>query len=269
MDAAVSSVSVAAASCNESPATSWRCRKCAPNRSRPVVLGFGMAKYSSANIASSRAFVNAARRGELAVTIALGGTAGSFAHERVEQHVAGARVEGDRRVGLATGGQQRRVGDAADIERNAILVVAAEQQRVNARDQRRALTARRTIGAAEIVTDRRVEALADDERIAQLQRRMRGTVVPNGLAVRGNEADALAGSNRARRRGIGTTELVVQPCNGSHAAVVGRKRRQQRGVQVWFERMLLEAQQLDVIAIAGGPNADECRVDAVERRAAH
>ena len=214
MDAAVSSVSVAAASCNESPGQIVALQKV---RTEPFAPGRFRIRHGEVFVGQhgvEQRFVNAARRGELAITIALGGTAGPFAHERVEQHVARPRIKGDHRVGLATGGEQRGVGDAANIERNARFVVAAEQQRVYPCDQRRALTARRTIGAAEIVTDRCVQALADDECIAQLQRGMRGSVVPNGLAVRGDKADALAGGNRACRRGIGTAELVVQPRNG-------------------------------------------------------
>ncbi len=67
------------------------------------------------------------------------------------------------------GPQQRDVRDAAEIERDAIFIGAREQQRIDARNERRTLATCDRIGAPEIVTDGRAGHFANRECVAQLQ----------------------------------------------------------------------------------------------------
>ena len=122
------------------------------------------------------------------------------------------------------------IGDAAEIERDAILVCAGEQQRVNVRNERRAVPAGSRIGAAKIVADGRVHGFSDDECVADLQRHVLRPVVPDRLPVRGDEIEAFAAAYFTCGTRVGVTERIVQPCDRGDAAGIGR----QRGEKIFF-----------------------------------
>ena len=114
---------------------------------------------------------------------------------------AGAGIEGDGFFRRRAFSQQRDVRDAAQIERDAIFVVTREEQRIHARDERRALAARGAIGAAKIVADRRLDGFADDKRIAELEasRARRRRATPFARGKRRSRCDRIR-RRRARHR---------------------------------------------------------------------
>jgi hypothetical protein len=171
--------------------------------------------------------VRAAFSRERAIVVESPAPGSALRDEGIEQHVAGTGVEGCRFACRRAFAQERDVGDAAEIERDAILVCGGEQQRVDVRNQRRAVTAGSRIGAAKIVADGRVDGLADNERVADLQRHVLRPVVPDRLPMRRDEVERFTAANLVGGPRVGVAERVVQPRDRGDAAWMGRQRGEQ------------------------------------------
>ena len=86
---------------------------------------------------------------------------------RIQQHVAGAAIEAAGRLSRRQIGQ---VGDAADIEDDAMSRRVAEHCIVESRYQGRALAAGRDVAAAEVGHDRDAGQFGKQCRVVELQR---------------------------------------------------------------------------------------------------
>src|SRR5258708_516887 len=80
-------------------------------------------------------------------TVTIEGLAGVALAPSVEQRVAGSRIEAAHRSGWR---EIRDVGNAAEIDDDAMPIVHPKQRGVKRRDQRRALPAGRNVATAEI-----------------------------------------------------------------------------------------------------------------------
>src|SRR5450759_2987669 len=121
---------------------------------------------------------------------------------QVEQYVARAGIEtGDYAVRWQIG----QVGDAADIDDDAMRGVGAEHGGVKGRDQRRALAASGDVAAAEIRDHADAGELGKQRRVADLQGVAGVGAVTNGLAV------TAAGAYRRRRRA-----RLLEPVSYTH-----------------------------------------------------
>src|ERR1035438_1166475 len=107
--------------------------------------------------------IQIALRGDATVAVEVLAAAGVLARERIDHHVAGARIERDAR------GNDRNVGDATDIEGGAGAARMPEQQAVDEGNERRALATGGDIARAEIGDYRHSGALRDYRRLADLQ----------------------------------------------------------------------------------------------------
>src|SRR5215467_1232062 len=94
--------------------------------------------------------------------------------QRVDEHVAGAGVESGDLRGRGVGGNDRDVGDAADVEADAAESGVAVERVVGDRDQRGSLAAESDIGGAEVGNGGDAGTRCDDRAVAELQGRGHG-----------------------------------------------------------------------------------------------
>jgi hypothetical protein len=98
------------------------------------------------------------------------GSAAGPSGRRIHQRPRRADVVGRQHLAAVHDGQ---VGDAAEVDRGGRLAgtgLPGQQQQVEHRDQRRALTASGHVPAAQIANDRQAEAFGHRRGVAQLQR---------------------------------------------------------------------------------------------------
>src|SRR2546421_697996 len=117
--------------------------------------------------------------------------------EGVDEHVAGAGIEGEYLRRLSVGGNDGDVGDAADVERDAAEFGMAVEGVVGEWDEWRAIAAESEVGGAEVRDGGDAGASGDDGAFADLESgsgwraevRNWRALMKNGLAVVADEID--------------------------------------------------------------------------------
>ncbi len=192
----------------------------------------------------------------------------------IQQRVAGAAIEPDRRAVRAQCGQ---VAHAAEVEHGDGLAGAAEHGTVERRHQRRALTSCGDIAAAQVGDHVDAAQFGQQRRAVQLHR-VAGAVelarpVAHRLAVRTDRTDLRARCAAGRKQGLDDVRVAArQRVAGERGAVqlvgagavqrqqlVGESRRE-RSVRVGDDPQRIRARPGEVRQHA---------VDAVERGAGH
>ena len=109
--------------------------------------------------------VNASATSPLAVTVERLGAAGGLGHRGVDEGVGRADVEGDRR---RVRGDDRDVGDAAEVEGAGRLVRSGEQQFVERAGEGRTVATGGDVTRPQVGDDRDAGGLGDPRRLADL-----------------------------------------------------------------------------------------------------
>ena len=232
--------------------------------------------------AGEQFFIHLAARGDPAVHVALQPAAGNGGGHRVDDHVAGAGVEGEHLLRRRAGGQHGHVADAADVLQKDALILPAIKKIFRKWHQRRALPAHGHVRHAEVGHRGDARARGDDRALADLHgvadghavRFPRLRLVPDGLAVGADQVDIGArqpGFGDHGKRGAGV-ELAQQEVHIADPVHRGRLRAEQ------LEHALAHAlrvggvfkgQQFDARRAALAGKLDQRRVHAVHGGAGH
>src|SRR5262249_55781408 len=94
--------------------------------------------------------------------------------QRVDEHIAGPGVESGDLRGRGVGGNDRDVGDAADVEADGAESGVGVERVVGERDEGGSLTAESDVGGAEVGNGGDAGPSCDDRAVAELQRRGQG-----------------------------------------------------------------------------------------------
>ena len=201
---------------------------------------------------------------------------------RIDEHVARPGVE-RRHVGKsAPRREQRDVPDAADILERRVFGLAAIEQKLRIRHERRAEPARGHIAHAEIAHDRAAEALGKHRLLAELERACEGARevffffrnVPERLAVAADEINVgeLCAGLRAERLARLAEKLAEQEIHPAEVRCRGRTasgKTQDLRAHFVRKRHEAEAELLCARLRAKARDANECGVHAVRRCAGH
>src|SRR5579864_7726075 len=106
---------------------------------------------------------------ELRVAIVTQAATSEVRGERVDDHVAGTRVEGEDIFRLRGGGKHGEVGDASDIEGDAAAARIAIKKIVDEGNERRALASCGDVGGTKIGDGGDAGALGDDGGLGELK----------------------------------------------------------------------------------------------------
>ena len=177
-----------------------------------------------------------AARSHARVGIIAAAAAREVVHERVDDHVAGAGVEGQDRAGRGGFGDDGDVGDAADVQGGAAAAGVAIEQVIAKGDERRALSAGGHVGGAKIADRGDAGERGDDGGLADLQcggdvcaeEAGRAALMEDGLAVRADQADAAqrdaefsAGAQGGFGEELTQTEIQLADVAGGDARALG------------------------------------------------
>ncbi len=208
------------------------------------------------------------------VSLAAFGHAGN---QRVDHHVAGARVERQDVVARGAARNHGDVGDAAEVQRDAADAAMAEQQVIGKRHQGSAMPAGGDIALAEIGDGPQAGALGHDRGVADLERAgdaaaeivHRRAFVKNGLAVQAAQrnrvqGNAPAAAGFANGFGVKLAQQEVQTRDGRGVGH-GVGHAQDGLAHVLGVGNRVEGDRLDLLAA----DIDDGDVDPVERGAAH
>ena len=201
---------------------------------------------------------------------------------RIDEHVARPGVE-RRHVGKsAPRREQCDVPDAADILERRVFGLAAVEQKLRIRHERRAEPARGHIAHAEIAHDRAAEALGKHRLLAELERACEGARevffffrnVPERLAVAADEIDVgelCAGlrAERLTRLAKKLTEQKIHPAEVRRGCAAASGKTQDLRAHFVRKRHEAEAELLCARLRAIARDAHECGVHAVRRCAGH
>ena len=205
-------------------------------------------------------------------------------HERVDDHIAGAGVEGQDGAGLGGFGDDGDVGDAADVQDGAAAAGVAIEQVIAKGDERRALAADGHVGGAKIAHGGDAGERGDDGGLADLQcggdvcaeEAGRAALMEDGLAVRSDQADAaqrdaefLAGAQGGFGEELAQPEIQLADVGGGDARAFGYA--QDFGAHGGGEGDGGEIFEARVGRVFGDRrrDADQCDVDAVDGSAGH
>ena len=169
--------------------------------------------------------IDLARRRERAVAIEA--LAGATRAPVVDRPVARPGIEGQQRVVLADPGD---VGDAADIHHGDRPRQVAHQSGVEHRHQRRALPARRDVGAAQVVDHAHAQRPREPCAVADLPGEAPLGPVRDGLAVEPDDVERVerqrhASSTRAWSRPTWVSRHGPLGCRRRLVGLLGRERR--------------------------------------------
>jgi len=185
----------------------------------------------------------------------------------VHQAVAGSAVESND---VPAGWQPGEVGDAPQIQHGPVLAARAKYRCVEGWSQRRALSARRDIAAAEVRDDTRAAELGEQRRIAQLDCITRAGPVAYGLSMTADGAQAGGLQRRLRQHvgdggGVDAGERIGAKRRALQFAASGSVQREQFGTQRGVERPMRGRQY----AWRRSGKVDQGRVDPVEAGPRH
>ena len=172
---------------------------------------------------------------ELGIPVEAQAAAREMRGERVDDHVAGAGVEGENIARPRGGGNEAEVGDAADVQRYSTDARMAIEKIVDEGHERRALAAGGHIRGTKIGDGGDASALGNDGRLGDLQgggdgraeKRGWSALMVDGLAVGAEQrdtarrnAEAFAGAQRSIGEKFAKAEIkLADLARGSGRAV--------------------------------------------------